>query len=168
MPSKKIPVGAEKTPAGQLVEAQLQSVLGYQLVQAEIVTNAIYREYVGQPMDLRPVDYTVLTLISENPGGSLVRLARALSMTAANISVVVDRLEQRGLIARAQSEQDRRTQVLHTTRKGAELVRSATERIIAAECALLPLTAGERALLVELLHKVACARAAAERQAPPA
>lgn len=56
--------------------------------------------------------------------------------------------------------QDRRTRVLHTTAKGAERVRKTTERIVAAEKASLPLTAVEHAMLLELLHKVACARTA--------
>jgi DNA-binding MarR family transcriptional regulator len=146
------------TPAGQLEEAQLQRVLGYQLAQAAIVTDALYARHVGEPFGLRPVEYTVLTLIAENPGGSLAQLARALAVTAPNITTMVDRLESRGLIARQQSASDRRAQVLHTTAKGATLVRKTTQLIIDAEKAALSLTPGEQAMLVELLHKVACAR----------
>lgn len=151
---------ADQTPAGRLEEARLQSVLGYQLAQAAIVTNEVFTANAGEPFGLRPVEYTVLTLIAENPGGSLVRIARALAVTAPNITVMVDRLEARGLVAREQSAEDRRSQVLHTTAKGADLVRKATERIIAAEKSALRLTAGEHAMLLELLHKVACARPA--------
>jgi len=146
------------TPAGRMEEAGLQKVLGYQLAQAVIVTDAIFFEQVGKPFGLRPVDYTVLTLIAENPGGSLVRLARALSVTPPNITTIVDRLETKGLIARGASEEDRRAHVLHVTGKGAELVRKATQRIVAAEGDTLPLTTGEQAILAELLHKVALAR----------
>ncbi|MBE7367841.1 MarR family winged helix-turn-helix transcriptional regulator [Ramlibacter pallidus] len=159
MPQKR-PARSDQTPAGRLEEARLQSVLGYQLAQAAIVTHDVFAVHAGKPLDLRPVEYTVLTLIAENPGGSLARLARALAVTAPNITVMVDRLEQRGLVAREQSAEDRRSQVLHTTAKGADLVRKATERIIEAEKATLPLSVGERAMLLELLHKVACARAA--------
>lgn len=149
----------DMTPAGQLEEARLQKVLGYQLAQAAIVTDAIFFEQVGEPFKLRPVEYTVLTLIAENPGGSLVRLARALSVTPPNITTMVDRLEGKGLIARRPSEEDRRAHVLHVTTKGAELVRKATQKIVQAEGETLPLTAGEQAILAELLHKVAGARA---------
>jgi DNA-binding MarR family transcriptional regulator len=149
----------DMTPAGQLEEARLQKVLGYQLAQAAIVTDAIFFEQVGEPFKLRPVEYTVLTLIAENPGGSLVRLARALSVTPPNITTMVDRLETKGLIARRASEEDRRAHVLHVTPKGAELVRKATLKIMQAESEALPLTAGEQAILAELLHKVAGARA---------
>lgn len=158
MTSKRSP-RLDLTPAGRMEEARLQKVLGYQLAQAILVTDAIFFEQVGTPFQLRPVEYTVLTLIAENPGGSLVRLARALSVTPPNITAIVDRLEGKGLIARAPSDQDRRAHVLHVTTKGAELVRKATQRIVAAESEALPLTAGEQAILAELLHKVALARA---------
>ena len=159
MPQKRT-ARADQTPAGRLEEARLQSVLGYQLAQAAIVAQEVFVAHIGEPFGLRPVEYTVLTLIAENPGGSLARIARALAVTAPNITVMVDRLEARGLVAREQSAEDRRTQVLHTTAKGADLVRQATERVIAGERQTLPLTPGEHAMLLELLHKVACARGA--------
>lgn len=146
------------TPAGRLEEAQLQMVLGYQLAQAAIVTDAIFRNQVGEPLELRPVEYTVLTLIAENPGGSSARLARALAVTPPHITAIVDRLVARGFVQRKASDEDRRAQTLTATRSGAELVRKATERIVAAERVALALTAGEQAILAELLHKVACAR----------
>ena len=146
------------TPAGRLEEAGLQGVLGYQLAQAAIVTHELFARHVGKPFGLRPVEYTVLTLIDENPGGSLAQLARALAVTAPNITTMVDRLESRGWVARRQSEQDRRTQVLRTTAEGSALVRRATQEIQEAERTALPLTPGERGMLLELLHKVACAR----------
>jgi DNA-binding MarR family transcriptional regulator len=146
------------TPAGRLEEARLKKVLGYQLAQAALVTTAIFRREVGEPMQLTPVDYSVLTLIAENPGGSLARIARALSVTPPHITAIANRLEARGLVARQASEQDRRTQRLTVSRAGADAVRRATERILAAEEAALPLTKAEQAILAELLHKVACAR----------
>jgi len=157
---------ADKTPLGGLEEARLHFVLGYQLAQAAIVTDQVYQDQAGGPFEIRPVEYTVLTLIHENPGGSLARLAKALAVKAPNITVMVDRLEARGLIRRGQSDEDRRTQVLHTTRKGADLVKRATESIIAAEKAVVQLTPGEYAMLVELLHKVACARTTGKPAAP--
>lgn len=161
MPTKKS-VRPDMTPAGRLEEAGLHQVLGYQLKQAAIVTDAIYQRHVGQPFGLRPVEYTVLTLIDENPGGSLVRIARALAVTPPNISTMVERLEAQGWIVRTQSNEDRRTQVLHTTAKGASMTRKATQLILEAEKGAVGLTAAEQAMLVELLHKVARARTAAD------
>ena len=157
MPSKR-PARPDVTPAGQLAEAKLHFVLGYQLAQASIVTHDLFLRHAGKPFGLKPVEYTVLTLIAENPGGSLVRLARALSVTAPNITALVDRLEAKGLVARTASKKDRRAQVLQVTKSGAELVRETTQRIVAAEKLALALTPGEQTILAELLHKVACAR----------
>jgi DNA-binding MarR family transcriptional regulator len=156
--SSKRSARPDLTPAGRLEEAKLQKVVGYQLAQATIVTDAIFRAMVGEPMDLRPVEYTLLTLVAENPGGSMVRLARALAVTAPHVTALVDRLESRGLVKRTASDKDRRAQVLAVTRAGAELVRKATDLIIANEARLLSLTPGEQAILAELLHKVACKR----------
>lgn len=161
MPSKRSR-RSDVTPAGQLAEARLHHILGYQLAQATIVTNALFSANASKPFGLRQVEYTVLTLIDENPGGSLVRLARALAVTAPNITAMVDRLEAKGWIRRTQSESDRRTQLLYTTEQGAALVRQATDRILAGEKqALAHLSLGEQTILIELLHKVACARSAA-------
>jgi DNA-binding MarR family transcriptional regulator len=168
MPHSRPPPAAPLTPAGRLGEARLQSVLGYQLAQAGIATDAVFEREVGGPLRLRPVEYTVLTLIAENPGGAAARLARALAVTPPHITALLDRLQARGLVQRKASDVDRRAQVLSVTRAGAALVREATERIVAAESAVLGLSAGEHAILSELLHKVACAREAAGAAPAPA
>lgn len=158
MPAKRN-ARPDVTPAGRLAEAKLHFVLGYQLAQASIVTHELFLRHAGKPFGLRPVEYTVLTLIAENPGGSLARLARALAVTAPNITAIVDRLEAKGWIARTRSQDDRRSQLLHATPQGDELVRKATQGIVEAERgALSQLSPGEQMILVELLHKVACAR----------
>jgi DNA-binding MarR family transcriptional regulator len=148
------------TPAGRLEEARLHEVLGYQMAQASIVTGAVFQAHAGQPFGLRPVEYTLLTLIVENPGGSLARLARALAVTAPNITMWIDKLEARGLVRRQPSPTDRRALVLHATAEGEDLARQATQQILQAERAALAtrLSPAEHAMLLELLHKVACAR----------
>lgn len=153
------PARPDITPAGRLEEAKLHHVLGYQIAQAAIVSNSLFRRHVGEPFELRPVEYTLLTLIVENPGGSLARLARALAVTAPNITMWIDKLEERGLVQREKSETDRRSQMLRATPRGEEIAAQATHRIVEAEReALAHLSPAERAMLIELLHKVACAR----------
>ena len=151
----------DTTPAGRLSEASLHQVLGYQLAQATIVTNAIFAERVNGPFELRPVEYTVLALIHENPDVSATRLARALAVTAPNIAAWIDRLEKRGLVRRIPHDTDRRAQYLRATAQGAALASKATESVLAGErSALAGLSKGERMILVELLHKLAARRGA--------
>lgn len=150
---------AGKTPRGDLIEASLHDVTGYQLAQAAVVTNAVFDKQVGRPMTLRQVEYTLLALVNENPGGTPARLARALAVTAGNITMWIDRLVDKGLVRREASLTDRRAQHLFATPQGERLAREATGRLVQAEAMRLEaLSTAERAMLVELLHKLAQCR----------
>jgi len=147
------------TPAGRLQEARLHDVIGYQVAQASIVTLAVFHRAAGTALELRPAEYTLLVLIKENPGGTAARFARALAVTAPNITMWLDKLERRGLVTREASETDRRTLHLHVTEKGRRIADEATQRIVEMEReAFAHLSPGERAILVELLHKLATRR----------
>ncbi len=149
-------LASEETPSGHLAASGLKDVLGYQLAQAAVATTAVFVHQVGGPQDLRPVEYTVLQLVAENPGTSPVRLAKALAVTKPNITMWIDRLVGRGLVQRSPSASDKRAQELHTTPAGSSLAQSATAALRAGELAALhSLSSGERAILAELLHKVA-------------
>jgi DNA-binding MarR family transcriptional regulator len=146
-------------PRGDALSAAgLADVLGYQLAQAAVTTSRVFQRTVGTPHALRPVAYTVLQLIAENPGTSPVKLAKVLSVTKPNITMWVDRLVDRGLVQRSPSSSDKRAQELRTTADGQALAARATALLCEGEKASLSaLSAGERAILAELLHKVACA-----------
>lgn len=155
----KPPAARDQTPYGRLAEAGLHGILGYQLAQAAITTTRVFTERVGQPSELRPVEFTILTLVHENPGVSARQLADALAVTPPNITMWIDKLERRGLIARERSTTDRRAQHIRTTPAGAALARQAVERVLEGEQATLAaLSPAERAMLIELLHKVARCR----------
>ena len=147
------------TPEGGLGEAALKYIIGYQLAQAAITTTEVFQTQVGGPFDVRPVEFTILTLIHENPGVSGKQLARALAVTAPNITMWIDRLEGRALVARERSPTDGRAQHLRVTPQGAALARNAVQRLLDGERqALAALSPAERAILVELLHKAALCR----------
>jgi DNA-binding MarR family transcriptional regulator len=161
MPRAKSPVpGApDLTPVGRLAEAGLHRILGYQLAQATIAATGVFAREVGQPFELRPVEFSILALIDENPGVSAKQLARALALAAPNITVWIDKLERRELIQRERSAVDRRAQHIRTTAKGAALARKAALRLIEGERQCFgALSAAESAMLIELLHKAATCR----------
>ncbi|QJU53454.1 MarR family transcriptional regulator [Herbiconiux sp. KACC 21604] len=58
-------------------------------------------------------------------GVSPKSLAAGIGITSASITVLIDRLERRGLVTRAVSPSDRRALSLHPTQEGASLVESA-------------------------------------------
>jgi DNA-binding MarR family transcriptional regulator len=149
----------DRTPQARLTEAGLHGVIGYQLAQASIVTTQVFDGAVGTKSRVRPVEYTMLALIQANPDVTARQLARGLAVTPPNIAVWIERLQSRGLVLRSRSETDARLQHIRVSAAGAKLVREATKRLQDGEAAALAaLSVAERAMLVELLHKVALAR----------
>ena len=134
----------------------LKHLLGYAVARASIPTDQVFYASIGAPMQLRRVEFTILCLVDANLEVTAKRLSNALSLSAPNMSVVLDRLEKRGLIRRAQSGTDKRAQFLHLTPAGKALTAQAVKISRHMEDPLLAkLTHGERAMLFELLDKVA-------------
>lgn len=150
-----MPIESERNSSPDLLEdAGLQPVLGLCLAQAQLATRAIFFQQAGEPLDLRPVEFAVLSLVAAQPGTPQTRLARSLSVTPPNMTGIINRMEARGWVERSSSTEDRRSQVLKLTRSGAALLRESTRRITAAEKVQLRLSPGEQAMLLELLEKV--------------
>ena len=147
------------TPLGELQEGGIHEVLGYQLAQASIVTTEAFVRTVGKPLDLRPVEFTILQLVRDNAPVTATKLAKSLAVTTPGITIWLDRLERRGLLVRERSDTDRRTQNLGLTSQGTTLVASALAQLLRADRELLKdLSEGERRMLLELLQKFARTR----------
>lgn len=150
------PGSDDQTPQGALVEGAIHGLLGYQLAQAAIVTTRAFEAEVGEPLQLRPVEFTILQLVSENPLTSPTQLARALDISLPGMKQWLDRLEKRQLLSRQTRNADRRSHRLQLTPAGQHLLAQCLERLLKADVALLQaLSDGERLLLLELLRKVA-------------
>lgn len=130
--------------------------IGYRVAQAHVTTNRVYMKHVGEPMGLRPVDYSVLMLLVANGELSPKQLTQALSLSAPTLTMLVDRLHERGLIERVRSETDKRSQRVMLTTEGQRLSRQAmaASQAMNAEFEQM-LTPGEQMMLNELLQKVA-------------
>lgn len=149
----------QRTPQARLSESGLRGIVGYQLAQATIVTDKVFDETVGVRMQMRRVEFTILALVRANAGVTARQLARALAVTPPNIAVWLDRLASRGLVERERSVADGRMQHIHITPSGDALASGAAQALVDAEQFMLAgLSAAERAMLVELLHKAALAR----------
>jgi DNA-binding MarR family transcriptional regulator len=84
------------------------------------------------------------------------QIARTLAMSAPNLTQLLDRLAERGLVARERNPHDRRAQHIRLTRSGRALARKAHEISLGMEqTALQHLSDAERAMLLELLQRVA-------------
>lgn len=142
--------------AAGLDHAALRHVLGYQLAQAAIPTRTVFLRAIGEPLQLRPVEFTILQLIAHNADVTQKQLAQALAVTAPGMTVLLDRLEARGLLVRQRNERDKRSQVIRLTAAGTRLAAQSHASSLEMERDLLRhLSEAERAMLFELLHKVA-------------
>jgi hypothetical protein len=109
----------------------MRRLVGYRLAQAGAAANRVFDEHLGKPLALRRVDYTIL------------------------LTVTLDKLVAKGLIARVPNAVDRRSSLLRLSKEGKKLVRKADVIAETMESALLGrLTQGEAAILFELLDKI--------------
>jgi DNA-binding MarR family transcriptional regulator len=157
----RLPETIDHTPQSRLTEGCVHPIVGYQLAQATVATTRVFMQRVGRPLKLRPVEFTILALVRDNPDATARQIARALAMTPPNIALWLDRLEQRKLVTRTRSERDARMQHIRATSTGNALALKAAERLVEGEReALAVLSVAEQAMLVELLHKIALRRRA--------
>jgi DNA-binding MarR family transcriptional regulator len=156
-----------KSPATQqaapdelgLDQSRLTHLVGYAASRA---SNELKKAFARRmaPLQLKAVEFSILALVASNPGVNQKRIAQALDISAPNMAITLDRLVERGWVERVRSTRDRRAQQIHMTAKGRELEKRAGEIAIAMEDEpLCMLSAAERALLIELLLKVAMGKA---------
>ncbi|WP_217808683.1 MarR family winged helix-turn-helix transcriptional regulator [Derxia lacustris] len=145
---------AARRPA--LDQSWLADSIGYHLARARIATAAIFMRSIGEPLDLRPVEFTILMLLSTNEDVTQTQLSDLLAISAPNMTILLDRCVRRGIVVRVRSETDRRAQTVQLTDAGRDLALRA--RAIAQRMekdAFAELSPGESLMLVELLQKLA-------------
>ncbi len=106
-----------------------------------------------------------LFFVSNQRGTSPTKLAAALGVTPPNVTGIVDRLVEQGLLVREDSPEDRRALVLHTTEKGESVLSGLRERRTGAMREILEyLDAGDLSQLARGLAKLAGATRAYEEK----
>ena len=132
----------------------LQTLLGYNARRAALVIIERFIQDMAS-FDLRPVDFSVLSVIFHNPGVTSRQLCAALSILPPNLVGLIKALEKRELIERRPHPQDGRALGLHTTAAGQQLMKQAekqaaeTERLVAHR-----LAPQEQQQLIALLQKI--------------
>ena len=106
--------------------APLRDLIGYALRRAQGAVYADLHESLSE-LELRPVQYTLLVMVAENPGASQSSVCEALGIQKANCVPTMSELERRGLILRRKSTSDARSYELHLTAKGKRVLQRAGE-----------------------------------------
>jgi len=106
--------------------APLRELIGYALRRAQGAVYADLNDGLAR-LELRPLQYTMMLIISENPGMSQTGVCDALGMQKANCVPSMSELERRGFIIRRKSAADARSYELHLTAKGRRILQRAGE-----------------------------------------
>ena len=132
----------------------LETLLGYNARRAALSIIGVFLERLAI-YDLRPVDFSVLSLVTHNPGITSRQLCSALGILAPNMVGMLNALEKRGLITRLPHPHDGRAVGLHLTEAGQTMMRAAEKTAAKLEVDSTPkLTAEERKTLIGLLKKI--------------
>ncbi|MCC8967926.1 MarR family transcriptional regulator [Bradyrhizobium sp. Pear76] len=80
----------------------------------------IFQDFVKTlaTVDIRPTQYSVMTVIGANPGLSQMAVAKRLGIERARLVHLLDSLEERDFVSRIPSATDRRSHALHLTSRG--------------------------------------------------
>lgn len=104
--------------------------------------------------ELTSVQFAALDAVAQQPGIDQASLAATISFDRATIGGVVDRLEQKGLIERTVSPDDRRARLLQLTAAGRRQLAALRPVVEALQAEILaPLSAKERATFLTLARK---------------
>lgn len=132
----------------------LLSLVGYNCRRAYLDIMPLFAERMAQ-YDLRTVDFSVLSLLNANPNITQKRLAQAINVSPPNMAILLDRLEERGLLVRQRNPLDKRSQTLVLKPDGVRLCARAEKTASQLELeATSALSADERAQLLALLQKI--------------
>lgn len=144
---------------GGLDQSGLMHLLGYAATRASVELKKSFQRHLG-PLKLKAVEFSVLVLVDTNDEVNQKQLGQALDVSAPNLAVTLDRMVEQGWVRRERSERDRRAQLVKLTPAGLALVARARRIAQTMENeALKVLSPAERALVIELLHRVAASRA---------
>jgi len=142
-----------------LSDGALGDVLGYQIAKARLATHELFMRHAGEPLQLRPAEYSLLLLLQANALPTPKQLAAALGLTAPKLTIMLDKLQERGVLTRVRSDTDGRSQHVLLTEAGTALAGQCSAAAQHMEDSLQDnLSRAERAMLIELLQKVAASR----------
>jgi DNA-binding MarR family transcriptional regulator len=95
----------------------LDELVGYALRRAQLVVYEDFARALGA--SLTPQRFAALVLVGNNPGLSQTALGELLQIARSGSMVLVDWLEQEGLVERRPRPEDRRSYGLHLSTRGA-------------------------------------------------
>ncbi len=132
----------------------LSSSFGFMLAKAAQKIADIAQESLA-PLQLDTRQVGLLMTIKKYEPITQTRISKLLRIDRTTTVALIDDLENRGLVLRTKSPQDRRVNNLTLTAKGSEILDQAWKRILESEeKALYGLSTSEKQSLIKMLEKI--------------
>jgi MarR family transcriptional regulator, organic hydroperoxide resistance regulator len=106
----------------------------------------------GQEFDLAPQQMIALRILGGGPR-KMSELARALFCDSSNVTGIVDRLEERGLVIRESARGDRRVKLLVLTKEGERVRAEITKRLAEPPLPIANLSEEDQRTLRDILKR---------------
>ncbi len=120
----------------------------------QLSTQVFSKRMQDTGLDLTPVQFAAMDAISARPGIDQAGVAAQIAYDRATIGGVIDRLEQKGFVARTVCKHDRRAREVRLTEKGAEVFTDILPVVTELQGEILPgLSPEEAARFLELAEK---------------
>jgi len=143
------------TPGEQLQYGKLDELLGYHLRKAQQIAFQSFAEALAGE-NMSPGQLGVLLVVAANPGVNQTTVGNAMGIDRSTLVAVLDRMEERDLLARTPSPTDRRSHALVLTEGGKRFLAAILPRIERHERNFArALSKEERRKLIELLARIA-------------
>jgi DNA-binding MarR family transcriptional regulator len=144
-----------KSPDVEHIDTRyLEALLGYNARRAALAVIEVFLQRMAI-YDLRPVAFSVLSLVTHNPGITSRQLCTALGILPPNLVGMINTLEKRTLIERQPHPRDGRAMALHLTPAGEKLMRDAERTAAQLEAQVAAkLSPTEARTLIKLLKKI--------------
>lgn len=148
------PDSAPDSTGAEVDTSYLETLLGYNARRTALAVITVFLRRM-EPYGMRPVDFSVLSVVAHNPGVTSRQICAALDILPPNLVGMVKSLQKRGLILRKPHPTDRRAQGLHLSVPGQRLYREAQAMATSLERDVADrLSAEELQTLIGLLRKV--------------
>jgi DNA-binding MarR family transcriptional regulator len=150
VPQTSIPVASVEA----VDTSHLERLMGYNARRAALHIIARFLKEMA-PYGLRPVDFSVMSVVNHNPGVTSRQICNTLDILPPNLVSLINQLQKRELIRRVPHPLDGRATGLHATEKGQKLMVDAEQTAARLEAqSTARLSTAEAKTLIRLLKKI--------------